>query len=101
MPDLTRLTTEEELALFGQAVLPEATALAGQIAALFKALPNNNAMTLAAFFAVIEVAGLVLSIMEDNNVPGGVAVAERFMHKQIRAAFESYQSARDEGRANA
>jgi hypothetical protein len=98
MPDLTRLTPEEELALWGVAVTAEAEALTAQIAALFKAQPKTNAATMSAFLAVSEVAGLILSVMEDTNVPGGVAVAERFMHKQIRAAFERYQSVRDEGK---
>jgi hypothetical protein len=93
MPDLTRLTPEEELALWGEAVQSEAEALAAQMAALFiKALPRTNAGTMSAFLAVIDVAGLILSVMEDTNVPGGVDVAERFMHKQIRAAFERYQA---------
>jgi hypothetical protein len=92
MPDLTRLTPEEELALWGEAVQSEAEALAGQIAALFMAQPKTNAATMSAFLAIIEIAGMVLSVMETTNVPGGVAVAERFMHKQIRAAFERYQA---------
>ena len=95
MPDLTRLTAEEELALWSQAIQPEAEALAAQMAALFiKALPRTNAGTMSAFLAIIEIAGLILSVMETTNVPGGVAVAERFMHQQIRAAFERYQSER-------
>jgi hypothetical protein len=92
MPDLTRLTPEEELALWGQAVQSEAEALAGQIAALLKAQPKTNAATMSAFLAIIEIAGMMLSVMETTNVPGGVAVAERFMHKQIRAAFERYHA---------
>jgi hypothetical protein len=86
------MTPEEELAMWGEAVQSEAEALAGQIAALFKAQPKTNAATMSAFLAVIEIAGLILSVMEDTGVPGGVAVAERFMHKQIRAAFESYHA---------
>ena len=96
MPDLKRLTAEEELALWGEAIQPEAEALAARIAALFKAQPKTNAATMSAFLAIIEIAGLILSVMETTNVPGGVAVAERFMHQQIRAAFERYQgSAKD------
>jgi hypothetical protein len=85
---------EEELAMWGEAVQSEAQVLARQIVALFEAQPKTNAATMSAFLAVSEVAGMVLSIMEETGVPGGVAVAEPFMHKQIRAAFETYQSVR-------
>ena len=83
---------DEELAMWGEAVQSEAEALAAQMAALFKTLPRTNAATMSAFLAVIDIAGLILSVMEDTNVPGGVDVAERFMHKQIRAAFERYHA---------
>lgn len=85
-------TFEQELAYIKDAIDAEAGALAQRIKQLIIRQAPTHAMALAALIALAEAAGMVLGYLEANDVPGGVAVAERHFRKRVTEALVRYRA---------